>query len=225
MVRPANPAEVLRLFKRGSSPLRESGGRLILSAAGRDLLPRVHELLADAERLALGSSDPTPSAFASDAFDPQAALRAGADLVITNGRPVEPVCAIAIGIVPVWAYLPRTHHWASREAIEIVELKTETIIALPTTSSGRQARNAAAMRTQQTISVDIEASTDAVAQALAAAERGVALVTDDPRFNLSRTRVLSHGQAVDIHLHAGWDPSHPAHGTLASIAFQARHTA
>jgi LysR family transcriptional regulator, benzoate and cis,cis-muconate-responsive activator of ben and cat genes len=191
----------------GVSLFERSGGRLILSAAGRDLLPRVHELLADAERLALGarilasgrlsritvaapattlaeviapfiatlgSSDPTPSAFASDGFDPQAALRAGADLVITNGRPAEPVCALAIGILPVWAYLPGTHHWASREAIEIAELKTETIIALPTTSSGRQALDAAAMRTQQTISVDIEASSGAVAQALAAAGRGVA---------------------------------------------------
>lgn len=49
----------------------------------------------------------------------------------------------------------------------------------------------------------------AVAQALAAAGRGVAIVTDDPRFDLARLRVLSTGHIVNIHLRAGWDPGNP----------------
>jgi DNA-binding transcriptional LysR family regulator len=228
-----------------------SGGRLTLSAAGRALLPRVHQLLADAESLALAArvlatgrldrmtvaapattlaeviapfiatlapADPTPSAFACDGYEPQAALRAGADLVITNGRPAATLSSIAIGVLPVWAYLPQAHRWSTREAINLTDLETETIICLPTTFSARQALDAAARHTNQTVGVDIEASSGAVAQALAAAGRGVAVVTDDPRFALARTKVLAAGDLMNIHLFAGWDPGHPAHTTLAAIA-------
>lgn len=126
----------------------------------------------------------------------------------------------------VWAYVPGAHQWATREAIDLTELTAETVISLPTTSSGRQALDAAAIRTQQTVRVDIEASSGAVAQALAAAGRGVAVVTDDPRFDLSRLRVLASGHLVNIHLHAGWDPGHPAHLTLAAMARRlAKHIA
>ena len=74
------------------------------------------------------------------------------------------------------------------ECITLHDLEAKTVIALPTTSSGRQALDTAALRTQQTVRVDIEANSGAVAQALAAAGRGIALVTDDPRFDPSRSR-------------------------------------
>jgi hypothetical protein len=44
-------------------------------------------------------------------------------------------------------------------------------------------------------------------QALAAAGRDVAVVTDDPRFELSRLRVCSSGHVLNIHLHARMGPS------------------
>lgn len=228
-----------------------SGGRLTLSAAGRDLLPRVDQLLADAERLALGArvlatgrldrmtiaapattlaevvapfiatlapEDPTPSAFACDGFEPRAALRAGADLVITNGRPADTMLSIAIGVLPVWAYLPVAHRLATRKAIDLSDLEAETIISLPTTFSARQVLDAAARHTQQTVSIDIEASSGAVAQALAAAGRGIAVVTDDPRFDLARTKIVAGGDPMNLHLFAAWDPNHPAHATLSAVA-------
>jgi DNA-binding transcriptional LysR family regulator len=235
----------------GVSLFDRSGGRLTLSAAGRDLLPRVGQLLADAERLALGArvlatgrldrmtiaapattlaeviapfiatlapADPTPSAFACDGYEPHAALRAGADLVITNGRPAEEMRSIAVGVLPVWAYLPRAHRLATREAIDLADLENEMIISLPTTFSARQVLDAAARHTHQTVSVDIEASSGAVAQALAAAGRGIAVVTDDPRFHLARMKVIAGGDPMNLHLFAAWDPDHPAHATLAAIA-------
>jgi LysR family transcriptional regulator, benzoate and cis,cis-muconate-responsive activator of ben and cat genes len=228
-----------------------SGGRLTVSAAGRALLPRVHEVLAEAERLALDArvmatgrldrmtvaapattlaevispfiadlapGDPTPSTFACDGYEPRAALRAGADLVISNGRPDDTLSSIAIGVLPVWAYIPDTHRWASQTTIDLGDLEAETIICLPTTFSARQALDAAAQHTHLSVGVGIEASSGVVAQALAAAGRGVAVVTDDPRFDLSRVKVLAAGEFLNIHLFAGWDPRHPAHATLAAIA-------
>ncbi|MDT5002527.1 MAG: hypothetical protein QOK12_4632 [Mycobacterium sp.] len=228
-----------------------NAGRLTLSAAGRALLPRVHQLLADAERVALDArvlasgrldrmtiaapattlaeviapfiatlapADPTPSAFACDGYEPRAALRAGADLVITNGRPPDALRSIAIGVLPVWAYLPKAHRLATRVSINLADLEAETIISLPTTFSARQVLDAAAQHTHLTVSVDIEASSGAVAQALAAAGRGIAVVTDDPRFDLARMKVLAGGNPMNLHLFAAWDPGHPAHSTLAAIA-------
>jgi DNA-binding transcriptional LysR family regulator len=235
----------------GVSLFDRSGGRLALSAAGRDLLPRVHQLLADAERLAVGArvlatgrldrvtiaapattlaeviapfiatlapADPTPSAFACDGYETHAALRAGADLVITNGRPADTLRSIAIGVLPVWAYLAKSHRWATRDSIDLADLETETVICLPTTFSARQVLDAAARHTHQTVSVDIEASSGAVAHALAAAGRGVAVVTDDPRFDLARMTINAGGDPMNLHLFAAWDPGHPAHSTLAAIA-------
>jgi DNA-binding transcriptional LysR family regulator len=68
------------------------------------------------------------------------------------------------------------------------------------------------------VSVGIEASSGAVAQALAAAGRGIAVVTDDPRFDLARMKVLAGGTPMNLHLFAAWDPRHPAQSTLAAIA-------
>jgi DNA-binding transcriptional LysR family regulator len=228
-----------------------NAGRLTLSAAGRALLPRVHQLLADAERVAidarvlatgrldrmtiaapattlaeviapfiatLAPADPTPSAFACDGYEPRAALRAGADLVITNGRPLDALRSIAVGVLPVWAYLPKAHRLATRVSIDLADLEAETIISLPTTFSARQVLDAAAQHTHQTVSIDVEASSGAVAQALAAAGRGIAVVTDDPRFDLTRMKVLAGGNPMNLHLFAAWDPGHPAHSTLAAIA-------
>ncbi|MGY4650169.1 hypothetical protein [Mycobacterium sp. URHB0021] len=42
----------------------------------------------------------------------------------------------------------RRASWATREAIDLTELTAETVISLPTTSSGRQALDAATIRTQ-----------------------------------------------------------------------------
>ena len=220
-----------------------SGGRLTLSAAGRDLLPRVDRLLADAERLALGArvlatgrldrmtiaapattlteviapfiatlapADPTPSAFACDGYEAHAALRAGADLVITNGRPADTLRSIAIGVLPVWAYLPKAHRWATRDSIDLCRARSRDD-HLPANdfqrASGARCRRAAHT---PAVSVDIEASSGAVAQALAAAGRGIAVVTDDPRFGLRALRITVGGSDLSIRLFAGWDPQHPA---------------
>jgi LysR family transcriptional regulator, benzoate and cis,cis-muconate-responsive activator of ben and cat genes len=66
--------------------------------------------------------------------------------------------------------------------------------------------------------VEIEASSGPVAQALAAAGRGVAVVTDDPRFGLEALRVTAGGSELSIRLFAGWDPHHPGSTKLAAIA-------
>jgi len=66
--------------------------------------------------------------------------------------------------------------------------------------------------------VVIEGSSGPVAAGLAAAGRGVAVVSDDPRFALQPVRITVGPDQLSIHLVAAWDPQHPAATTLATIA-------
>lgn len=226
-------------------------GRLTVSAAGRVLLPRVRDILADTERLSvhagvlasgrldrvtiaapattlaeviapfiatLGPADPTPSAWACDGHEPVAALNAGADLVITNGRPAPPLTCLAIGTLPVWAYLPSEPTPTWHERVDLNDLRLQPLISLPTTFGARQALDAAARGSDEVVVIAIEATSGIVAQALAAAGRGIAIVTDDPRFDLHQLKVVAGGAPVNIHLYAGWALNHPAQATLADLA-------
>ena len=75
----------------------------------------------------LGPGDPTPSAFASDGQDLERHfVLAGSGY--RHGRPADLVRSLEIGVLPVWAYLPGAHQWATREAIDLTELTAETLI-------------------------------------------------------------------------------------------------
>jgi LysR family transcriptional regulator, benzoate and cis,cis-muconate-responsive activator of ben and cat genes len=226
-------------------------GRLLLSAAGRDLLPQAHDVLAGAYRLAqnaqslatgrldhltiaapvttltevvspfiatLGADDPTPSVVVSDGREPAAALRGGADLVITNGRPGDAVGHSALAVLPVWAYVPTGHEWADTAIVDIAAVLEEPIIGLPLTFSARQMLDAAALNAGLAPRVDIEVSSGAVAQALAAAGRGIAVVTDDPRFGLHPLRIAVGAGELSIRLYAAWDHHHIGAPTLRAFA-------
>ena len=56
----------------------------------------------------------------------------------------------------------------------------------------------------------VEAANGTVAQALAASGRGVALVSDDPRYDLLPVAVDVQGERLSLRLFAGWDPRNPA---------------
>ena len=57
-----------------------------------------------------------------------------------------------------------------------------------------------------------------MAQALAAAGRGVAVLSDDPRFGLQPLRVTAPDGPVHISLYAAWSPDHHAAATLSVLA-------
>ena len=57
-----------------------------------------------------------------------------------------------------------------------------------------------------------------IAQAIAAAGRGVAVVSDDPRFGLVPLRIEGPDGVVRINLYAAWDARHHAAATLAELA-------
>jgi DNA-binding transcriptional LysR family regulator len=100
--------------------------------------------------------------------------------------------------------------------VTLAELEAEPLILLPATFTARQAIDAASGgRSYESV---IEAANGTVAQALAAAGRGVAIASDDPRFGLRPLAVETGGGRLSIRLRAVWDSRHAAAATLERFA-------
>jgi DNA-binding transcriptional LysR family regulator len=233
------------LFERSQGRLHLSpAGRALLPYA-RELLARADALRTAAELQARGqlarvtiaaptttltdvvspflvtltADDPVPAVFVADDLSAEAALKAGADLVITAARPHPPLATLPLPPLPVWAYVPKTHPWASLGATSLSDLTGEALVVLPEGHPARQAFDAAVLGDALGQPATLEASNGTVAQALAAAGRGIAVVSDDPRFDLVPLAVLARdGEPVSVHLSCAWDARHPAASGLAALA-------
>lgn len=166
----------------------------------------------------LESDDPTASVFEVDGRDPVAALRRGADLAIGTARPQGPYLSSALAVLPVWAYVPPEHAWAERASVSLAEVLAEPVIALPPTFTSRQALDSAVAAEGASHASLLEAANGTVAQALAAAGRGVAVLSDDPKFGLVPMAIDGGGGPLSIRLLSVWDGRHPAAATIRDFA-------
>jgi DNA-binding transcriptional LysR family regulator len=222
--------------------------RLELSTTGRALLPQARDLLqrADAlrvaaslhangrlERLTIGAptvtltdviapfiatlapDDPTTDVLGADGLSPVEVLR-GADLAVGTFRASPPFREMPLAVLPIWAYVPPDHPWSQRDAVSLAELRGQSLILLPVTFTARQALDTATGdKPYESI---IEAANGTVAQALAAAGRGVAIASDDPRFGLRPLAVEVAAGRLSIGLRAIWDSRHAATETIERFA-------
>jgi DNA-binding transcriptional LysR family regulator len=168
--------------------------------------------------------DPVPSVRDCDGAAAPDALRAGADLVIVAERPSPPLAWLSLPPLPVWAYVPQEHPWSGLPQVALADLVEETVVVLPATHPARRVLEAALVAEGLSMSRRVESSNGTVAQALCAAGRGVAVVSDDPRFGLARVPVRSRrstsgaGGELQVHLHCAWNPRHPAAEVVSALA-------
>ncbi len=239
----------------GIALFTRSGGRLQLSAAGRQFLPHARDVLrrADGARAAARSfaagrldrltiaaptttltdviapflatlvpHDPMPTVVESDPRAAYAALQYGADLAIVTEPPHPSLASTALASLPVWAYVRADHAWSGRPWVPLALLVDETILALASSFRPRQILDVALSRSGLSPEGIVDCSNPQVAQALAAAGRGVAVVSDDPRFDLSAVQLVGRDGPLRIELFAAWDPEHHAAATLARLAGRLR---
>jgi DNA-binding transcriptional LysR family regulator len=166
----------------------------------------------------LESDDPVAAVFEADARDPVAALQRGADLAIGTVRAGAPYRSSVLALLPVWAYVPPEHDWAKRGSVPLGEVLAEPVIVLPPSVTSRQALETAVAVTGATYASVVEAANGTVAQALAAAGRGIAVVSDDPRFGLVPVAVDAGGRPLSVRLIAVWDTRHAAEATIEVFA-------
>lgn len=162
--------------------------------------------------------DPVAAVVMADARDPVQALHLGADLAIGIVRPRGPYRSSGLAVLPVSAYVPREHDWAGRQSVPLGEVLERPVIVLPPSVTSRQALEAAVAATGTTYASLLEAADGTVAQALAAAGRGIAVVSDDPQFGLVPIAIDAGGSPLSVRLIAVWDTRHPAAATIETLA-------
>lgn len=167
----------------------------------------------------LGPEDPFPSVLEQDPRGVYDAFRSGADLAISTDQPPQRYAEMMLAVLPVWLYVPPEHPWAARTAVELGELAEQTLIVLPTVYKPRQVIDRAAEEAGLRFPQLVETGSAEVAQALTAAGRGLAVVSDDSRFGLSGLRILDgHGNMLVLRLYAAWEPEHHAAPAIAALA-------
>ena len=108
----------------------------------------------------------------------EAVLSGSADLGVTSVPPPRTVAGELLVHFPVWAYVRADHRWAHRRTITIRELATERLLVPGSDHGSRRQLDAAMSDAGLSYGVAAETNVPQVAQALAAAGRGVAVVSD-----------------------------------------------
>lgn len=233
------------LFDRGVGKLGlNRTGRALLPAA-RDLLQAASALQSAARFHALGRvdhlaiaaptvtltdlvspfvasmtfEDPVIEVRAGDGLTTAQMLEQGADLAIGTQRPPRPLAARPLAVLPVWAYVRSDDLWASRASVNLDELVERQLVSLPSTFTAREALDASVAQRGLSFSELVEAANGTIAQALAASGRGVAIVSDDPRFDLRPLAIdTGVGQLLHIRLMTAWDTRGVAAPAVEAVA-------
>lgn len=234
----------LRLFERDGRRLRLTAAAEEFLTEARGLLSHADQVERAAETLASGrlttlhlaaptttltdvlapflatlrAGDPTPLVRELDPRGTVAALRAGADLAVVTRPPSRSLHSRALAVLPVWAYVPADDAWAARARVGTEELVQRRLVLLTPDFRPRTLLDAAMDETGVGYGDHVEVANAQVAQAIAAAGRGVAVVSDDPRFGLVPLHIDAPAGPVRIRLYAAWDPHHHGAATLARIA-------
>lgn len=169
-----------------------------------------------------GADDPLPAVVESDGPKALETLHQGTDLALVTHVPPDEWNARALANLPILAYVSAGHPLAERESVTLRELVHHPLILLDPSFRPRLVLQEA-LTAEGLVAADlVECGNAQVAQALAAAGRGIALVSDDPRFGLVGVPVTSGRHPLDIRLFAVWDRRHHAAGLLEEMAGRLR---
>lgn len=172
----------------------------------------------------LHPSDPLPVVTRLNLLDATAALERGSDLAIGSHRPEPGLAGRALGVVPVWAYAAASPADRHPRRITLAHLVRRRLILLSPPYRQRELFDHAVEADGLAYSDWIECDDPRVAQALAAAGRGTAVISDDPRFgmvpmSIGVGRNGRGGQnALSMTLYASWRQSHHASELLGRFA-------
>ncbi|MGI5156072.1 LysR family transcriptional regulator [Microbispora sp. CA-102843] len=168
------------------------------------------------------SSAPFADAYVAEPDEVYARLEAGAaDIAIGTNPPPAGLAALRLGRRRITAQAPAAHP-LGRETGETGDLELRELAAHPLILSGRRsavrrAVDAALHEHALHIRLAAETRSEAMAQALAAAGRGVCVVLDNPQFGLRARTVTAGGALLTITLYAAWDADHYARDEIAAV--------
>ena len=137
-------------------------------------------------------------------------LRSRYDLALVTAPPPPGLRSERVAVLPVWAHVPPSHPAAARGELAVTALAEHRLLVLDPTTRSRRLLDESLVEAGVAPHELLECSDPQVAQALAAAGRGVAVLSDDPRFDLVPLRIRTAGGHLTLTLHAAWDGRHHA---------------
>ena len=170
----------------------------------------------------MGEDEPVVDVRPADGASTAEMLHAGADLAIGTSRPAAPFVSVPLATLPLWAYVRSDDGWADRGTVRLAELVERPLVGLPATYSAREVLDAALATAGLRGSTMVEAANGTIAQALAASGRGVAVVSDDPRYGLVPLAIEVAGRPLVVRLCAGWDSRSAAAPVMEALAGRLR---
>ncbi|MCW2699128.1 MAG: hypothetical protein JWQ45_663 [Blastococcus sp.] len=108
----------------------------------------------------------------------------------------------------ITAQFPSSHELAQFREVPLEELAKHRLILMPSTHAARRVLDESLSNAGLRTCDPVEIGSPIMAQALAAAGHGVAIISTGPMFDL-RARPVVHGDLIaDRHLYAGWEADH-----------------
>ncbi|EON25524.1 MULTISPECIES: LysR family transcriptional regulator [Nocardioides] len=170
----------------------------------------------------LSPDDPLITVEESTYSQALAAVGTRVDMAILTAPPPRELASLLVAELPVWAYVCADHRLADRAQVALEDLAAERLILLDQSARPRRLLDDAMIAAGLAQHEPIECAHPQVAQALAAARRGVAVLSDDPRFDLVPVAIQTPGGRLTINLHAAWDHQHHAAAELRTLADRLR---
>lgn len=145
--------------------------------------------------------------FPSHVFENADAL--GADLGISSFPPPSRWRSYLLhSFGGITAQFPSSHDLARFQEVPLEELAKHRLILMPSTHAARRVLDESLSHAGLRTTNPVEIGSPIMAQALAAAGHGVAVISTGPMFDL-RARPVVHGDLIaDRHLYAGWEADH-----------------
>ena len=145
-------------------------------------------------------------ASADAAYD--ALARAEVDLAISTNPPPRDAASQLVARFPIWAQVPSTHPWAGLDRVRLPTLLRQPLVVLDLTHGTRRVFEDEVRRGNDSYRMAAEVGVPGIAQAIAASGIGVAILTDDPAYDLHKLYIDGQDGPLHISLHAAWDPTH-----------------
>jgi len=143
--------------------------------------------------------------------------RGDADVAISSGPPPAGFISRPVFRFTLWAYVPPGHRWALRRQgrVGLRELVGEPLIVLGPDHGTRRVLDMAVVEAGLAYRTAFETNVPQIAQALAAADHGIAVVSDDPRYGLRPLKIIGSAGPLRIPLLAAWDATHYAADSIS----------
>lgn len=149
-------------------------------------------------------------------------LESGADVAIASAPPMGHYATQLLGSIPLFAQFREGHPWSTRAQVHIRELGQQPLVLLTRAHRIRILLDNLLNDAEVTYQSYVECQVPKAAQALAAAGRGVVVLTDLPTFGLLAAPLHNDNGPIEVRIHAAWEPTHYAAHDIARLTLMIR---